>query len=88
MWKLTKCSPHSHTQAAFEALVRKARGATKALVVAGCVPQAERRLGEQRVAAGARRDAGDPLEMQLRGATRLHLNSPWPAAAPTAGAQP
>ena len=44
MWKLTERSPHSHTQAAFEALVRKARGATKALVVAGCVPQAERRL--------------------------------------------
>jgi threonylcarbamoyladenosine tRNA methylthiotransferase CDKAL1 len=45
-WVLNSCTVKGPSQAAIGALVRKGRAAGKALIVAGCLPQGDRRAAE------------------------------------------
>ena len=46
LWLLNTCTVKSPSQSAMDTLLRRGRAAGKALVVAGCVPQGDRRAAE------------------------------------------
>lgn len=48
LWLLNTCTVKSPSQSAMDTLLRRGRAAGKALLVAGCVPQGDRRAAELR----------------------------------------
>ena len=46
LWLINTCTVKNPSQAAMSGLIAKGRAAGKALVVAGCVPQGDRRIPE------------------------------------------